>query len=293
MPGARPRRSGAASRRVRSDSSPRSLLERGPASAGAVIASTAFFAAIRRPAERVRGSTLAADLSLRHPCTRCGCGRTERSSARPDARGIDLSRRSYDLLDPAGRALFLVDAAGRSGASPRSLAGGRQLRGGASRPPRGSSGTAGPPRSTNAADGLRTTVDITLPGAGRCRGALDDHRGEPGEHGAIAQGGALPGMGPQSPRRRPGPYPVQPALRRDGVRRRPSRRPGLGQACQGHGRPGRRTVRRRASSRRGSISSAGPGASGRPGAGDAGVLGDRETPRRTRRWTRSAACSSA
>ena len=34
---------------------------------------------------------------------------------------------------------------------------------------------------TNAAGGLRTTVEISLPGDGRCRGALDDHRGEPGE----------------------------------------------------------------------------------------------------------------
>ena len=34
-----------------------------------------------------------------------------RSCSRAPGRDHDLSRRSYDLLDPAGRALFLVDAA--------------------------------------------------------------------------------------------------------------------------------------------------------------------------------------
>src|SRR4030095_10200817 len=35
-------------------------------------------------------------------------------------RGYDLSRRSYDLLDPAGRTVFLVDAAVEAGEAGRS-----------------------------------------------------------------------------------------------------------------------------------------------------------------------------
>ena len=41
-------------------------------------------------------------------------------TSRVPSRGYDVSRRSYDFMDPAGRALFLVDVSGESEGMPRS-----------------------------------------------------------------------------------------------------------------------------------------------------------------------------
>ena len=121
--------------------------------------------------------------------------------SRVPGRDYDLSRRSYDLLDPAGRALFVVDAADVPGRPPLAW------------PVVGNfPGERGIPFSleqdgqvlkvSNASHGIRTTIEISLPGPDDGGGALDDHGREPVGPAATDQGRAVPGMGPQ-PARRP------------------------------------------------------------------------------------------
>ena len=131
-------------------------------SAGAVIASTAFFTAIRGLRARW-GSPSPRTLSLRHSLYEMRLREDGEIVSQATERGADLSRRSYDLLDPAGRALFLVDAPAERSGSPRSWPVVANVAGGVGPPSRfernGRSATI-----TNLAGGLRTTVDISLPG---------------------------------------------------------------------------------------------------------------------------------
>ena len=110
-------------------------------------------------------------------------------------------------------------------------------------------------------------------------GALDDHVREPLGPGATNQGRAVPGMGPQPPGGRPGAHSVQPAVRRARVFEPPARRPGPGQAREGHGLP-------RFGSRSGRVPDLAarfhrprPQPLGAPGARNARVLGGPRHPR--------------
>jgi cyclic beta-1,2-glucan synthetase len=84
--------------------------------------------------------------------------------SRVPGRDYDLSRRSYDLLDPAGRALFLVDTARALGPSPRAwpVIGNfpSELAGMSRFERKGQSLLIESDRH-----GLRTTIEISLPGA--------------------------------------------------------------------------------------------------------------------------------
>jgi cyclic beta-1,2-glucan synthetase len=78
--------------------------------AGAVVASTAVIATIRWlrnrygvPAQRTR--------TLRNPGYEVTLSENGEVASQVSDSGFDVSRRSYDFLDPAGRALFLVDLA--------------------------------------------------------------------------------------------------------------------------------------------------------------------------------------
>ena len=126
------------------------------------------------------------------------------SSRIPD-RGYDVSRRSYDFLDPAGRALFLVD--NTTGDAPRAwpvLGNVPRGRAGASLFER----TDDVLRIVNTTDGIRTTIEISLPGAR-----------DPAEHWTITVENLSDASrrvqvcrtwnGSQSPRRRPRPHAVQ------------------------------------------------------------------------------------
>ena len=89
----------------------------------------------------------------------------------------------------------------------------------------------------SASHGIRTGIEISLPGPDDSGGALDDHVREPLGPGATDQGRAVPGMGPQPPGGRPRAHAVQPAVRRTRVVGPPARRPGPGQAREDHGLP--------------------------------------------------------
>ena len=197
---------------------------------------------------------------------------TARSSAGSRDRGYDVSRRSYDLIDPAGRALFLVDADGDGAATARPgrwSATSRRAR----RAARGSSGASTSLRIVNTRDGLRTTVEITLPGADDPVGALDDHGREP--------------VGRARERIKVVPY-LEWVLNRPDADRghtqynrlfaemeyvaRAARRPGLGQACEGDGRPRRGRRARRVPDLADRLHRPRPEPLDAAGAGDAGVL---------------------
>jgi cyclic beta-1,2-glucan synthetase len=77
--------------------------------AGAVIASTAVFSAIHWLRRRL-GSRSLATYSLGNAQYEVTLREDGAILSRALEREYDLSRRSYDLLDPAGRALFVVDA---------------------------------------------------------------------------------------------------------------------------------------------------------------------------------------
>ena len=85
--------------------------------AGAVFASTAVFSATHWLLLRFIPRTLAT-LSLRHAQYEVTLRDDGAVCSRAPGRDYDLSRRSYDLLDPAGRALFVVDAADVPGRPP-------------------------------------------------------------------------------------------------------------------------------------------------------------------------------
>ena len=83
--------------------------------AGSIVAATAIFTAIRLLKSRF-GSKSLSTLSLSHAAYEVTVREDGALISRVPGRGYDLSRRSYDLLDPSGRALFLVsvDAGGHS-----------------------------------------------------------------------------------------------------------------------------------------------------------------------------------
>ena len=89
------------------------------------------------------------------------------------ARGYDVTRRSYDLLDPAGRALFLVDDDGRR------LAGRRQLPGRPGRAPRFEPGRRRPADRPRAATGSGRRSRSASPGPDDPAELWDDHGREP------------------------------------------------------------------------------------------------------------------
>ncbi len=76
--------------------------------AGAVVVSTALCAALRRLRARFGARPLPA-LSLANAEYEVTLKANGEVASQTRAKGYDVSRRSYDLLDPAGRALFLVD----------------------------------------------------------------------------------------------------------------------------------------------------------------------------------------
>ncbi len=180
--------------------------------AGAVLASTAVFSATHRILLRFIPRTLAA-LSLRNAQYEVTLRDDGAVCSRAPGEDHDLSRRSYDLLDPAGRALFVVDAADVPGRPPLAW------------PVIGNyPGERGIPFSLEQ-DGQVLKVKQRQPRhpytdrdlTARARhsgGALDDHVREPLGPGATNQGSAVSGMGPQPPGGRPGAHSVQPAVRR-------------------------------------------------------------------------------
>ena len=245
--------------------------------AGSVIAATGASAAIRALMARL-GSPSLRTLSVSHAEYEVTLREDGAVTSRVPSRDYDVSRRSYDFMDPAGRALFLVDVTDEARRGAAVLAAGRQHPGRTGRAVAVRAGRAlfaDQQHRQRAADDHR---DLPA-GDQRCGGALDDHRREPVELCASDQGGALPGMGAQQPGGRPESYPVQSAVRRDRVRPWAAGTPGLGQALPGHGaarlgsRPGRVPVfadrfhRPR------------PEPQVAPGAGDPGVLGGPGHPR--------------
>ncbi|WP_435015629.1 GH36-type glycosyl hydrolase domain-containing protein [Tundrisphaera sp. TA3] len=124
--------------------------------AGAALAATAGFAIarlIRSRAERRRPRSW----TLRNADYELTLSATGGVVGHATARGYDLSRRSYDGLDPAGRALFLVDEQGSwpvVGQFPGGRAGVPQFE-------RADDAL----RIVREADGLRATVTIRLDGA--------------------------------------------------------------------------------------------------------------------------------
>src|SRR5262249_20694839 len=86
--------------------------------AGAVVAATAVFGSIRRLRAGSRSHSLAT-LVLSHAEYEVTLREDGAVASRVQGRGYDVSRRSYDLRDPAGRALFLADAADDSGRPSR------------------------------------------------------------------------------------------------------------------------------------------------------------------------------
>ena len=117
----------------------------------------------------------------------------------PD-RDYDISRRSYDTLDPAGRTLFLVDMARDADASNRCW----PLLG--NFPP---SRAAAPSieshddklRISSAANGILASIDISIPGLARSRRTVDHHTAEPNRLATFLETRAVSGMGTQPARR--------------------------------------------------------------------------------------------
>jgi cyclic beta-1,2-glucan synthetase len=124
--------------------------------AGAVAVATALFAAVRWL--RNRKGTPRIDRSLANTAYEVTVRENGEVFSHVRDRGYDVTRRSYDLIDPAGRALFLVDAAGAwpvVGNYPAELAAPSVIEA-------GENSLA----LVNTAHGLRATVEITLPAAG-------------------------------------------------------------------------------------------------------------------------------
>ncbi len=84
-------------------------------------------------------------------------------TSRVPSRGYDVSRRSYDFIDPAGRALFLVDVSGESEGMPRSWPLIGNIAGERAKPSRVER-VGDSLRICNTENGLQTTIEITLPG---------------------------------------------------------------------------------------------------------------------------------
>ncbi len=85
--------------------------EKLPILAGAAAAASALYAAVRSIRSRA-GARSPRAWSLANTEYEVTVAATGEVVSRDKARGFDVSRRSYDFLDPAGRALFLVDGSG-------------------------------------------------------------------------------------------------------------------------------------------------------------------------------------
>jgi cyclic beta-1,2-glucan synthetase len=138
-------------------------LEQGLLLAGAVAACTALFATIRRLRERL-GSREGSGWSLSNNEYEVTLGQDGAVTSVLRGTGYDVTRRAYDRLDPAGRALFLVEAtAGAGGASTA-----WPILGNYPAAPGASPRVAGDARALTvdtSRDGLSTRVTITLPDA--------------------------------------------------------------------------------------------------------------------------------
>ncbi|HEX9354612.1 MAG TPA: hypothetical protein VF933_12460, partial [Streptosporangiaceae bacterium] len=146
---------------------------------GAVVAGTALFSTARL-LRRWFGRRRPAELTLANTAYEVMLGQNGAIVGQVRDRGYDVSRRSYDCLDPAGRALFLVEATGSPSPYPLPLQEGEgRVRGDGPRawpvvgnypaeraePVRVGQGEQGL-TITSTANGLRTSVAITLPGTG-------------------------------------------------------------------------------------------------------------------------------
>ncbi len=131
--------------------------------AGAVVAATAVASGLRHLRAR-RASRSLATLSVGHAGYEVTLREDGAIASRIPRIGYDLHRRSYDGIDPAGRALFLVDVTNEAGAAPTAWPVIGNFPGelaGASRLERDGDCL----RVTNERDGLVTTVAVSLPGA--------------------------------------------------------------------------------------------------------------------------------
>jgi cyclic beta-1,2-glucan synthetase len=129
---------------------------------GAVVASTAIFAAIRRLKLRYSARGLSS-LSLGHTRYEVTVREDGAVWSRDVGREYDLSRRSYDLLDPAGRTLFVMDLPGAPERPPFAwpVIGNFPLeRGIVSRLERDDDVL----KVANTSHGIRTEIQISLPG---------------------------------------------------------------------------------------------------------------------------------
>lgn len=130
--------------------------------ATAIVASTAVFSAIRWLRSRSRSQTPKV-WSLANTEYEVTLKESGELFSQVRERGYDVSRRSYDFLDPAGRTLFLVDDTENDG--PAALAWPvignypRELAHASSLEQNGDS-----LRISNTANGIRTTIEITLAG---------------------------------------------------------------------------------------------------------------------------------
>ncbi len=130
--------------------------------AGAIVAASVAFGAARWLGERAarRRHTL---LTLTNPA--CEVTVRDDGAIWSVAKGheYDVSRRSYDLLDPAGRALFLVDSPGESTQTAWPIAGNAPCESGTSSDFEREGSAI---RITNDQNGLLAQVEITLPDDG-------------------------------------------------------------------------------------------------------------------------------
>ena len=131
-------------------------------SAGAIVTGTALFSTIRGLRARW-GSPSPRTVSLSHPLYEVRLREDGEIVSQASGRGADLSRRSYDLLDPAGRALFLVDTPADRDRAPHSWSVIGNVPGKIDVPSQLERNGQGA-TITNITSGLRTTVNISLPG---------------------------------------------------------------------------------------------------------------------------------
>ena len=108
--------------------------------AGSIVACTAGFAFIRR-LRRSSASRSLSTVSIGGPEYEVSLREDGAIVSRIPTRDYDVSRRSYDFLDPAGRTLFVLDMTDASGRPSLGLAGRRELPGRRLQAPRTSSGS--------------------------------------------------------------------------------------------------------------------------------------------------------
>jgi cyclic beta-1,2-glucan synthetase len=249
--------------------------------AGSILAGSAVFATTRRLRNASAARTLSAK-SLGGPTYEVSLRKDGELVSRVPTRDYDINRRSYDLLDPAGRTLFVVDLADGSGRPslawpvvgnfPAGLAAASRFE------------TAGDGlKVDNTSHGIRTVVEITLPDAGDSVELWTVTVENPSETARTI--GVVPYL--EWVLNRPDADRGHTQYNRLFMRYWP------GTSTPGPWASWPRTARRRASSPRGSISSAGPGASGNQGCSRRWTSKRRVIRHRMRPWTRSEACSSA